>query len=120
MKFILPLLLLILASCGQDITSGLLSSESSSSASTSSCSCGESSDPVCGYSSGTYVTFDNSCLAQCAGYSFTSGECSSESCDSSGEVCGEISSGLSYRVYSSECALIKAGATQVDDDECGL
>ncbi len=115
-------ILFFLTSCGQDITSGVLTTGSSSSASTANnCGCEKTIDPVCANANGRMVSFKNGCLAQCSGFQYTMGSCSSDDCNSnSGPVCGVINVELSPRVYSNECNLLKAGADQVEDSECDL
>ncbi len=114
--------LFLITSCGQDITSGVLTTGSSSSAATANtCGCESTVDPVCANANGQYVSFKNGCLAQCSGFRYTMGSCSSDNCNSnSGPVCGVVNVELSPRVYSDECALLKAGADQVEDSECDL
>ncbi len=121
MKFIkFVFIFIFLSSCGQDLTSGVLSSGGSTSTSDN-CFCTSDVNPVCAYTNSKQITFRNGCLAQCAGLRYKSGQCSSDDCDSnSGPVCGSINEDLDPNVYSDECALLRAGANQVQDSECGL
>ncbi|MAF77848.1 MAG: hypothetical protein CME63_18155 [Halobacteriovoraceae bacterium] len=121
-SYILLFSLIFIVSCGQDVTSNMLTTGSSSSAASSNnCSCSNQVDPVCATANGQYITYRNGCLAQCAGLRYTTGQCSMDDCDSdSGPVCGVIDEDLSPRVYSNECSLLKAGADQVVDSECNL
>jgi hypothetical protein len=113
---------LFIFSCGKDVSQEVFnSSATSTSSATTPCSCSKDISPVCADVNGKLVSFKNGCLAQCSGYSYTVGECSSQDCNpESGAVCGSISSDLSPRVYSDECALLKAGADQVSDSKCDL
>lgn len=115
-------LIFFLTSCGQDVTSGILTTGSSSSAVTSNdCGCENITEPVCADVNGNMIPFKNGCLAQCSGFQYTMGNCSNSDCNSnSGPVCGVVNVQLSPRVYSNECALLKAGADQVQDSECNL
>lgn len=132
MKYFIPLLLFVLIGCGQDLTRnpGARSDRTDYSALT--CSCGDYSSPVCGFNGTQYITFLNGCIAQCNGFSYTSGACAPQSgsaqqqCDSnSGQVCGippctTQGSCPGASVYSDQCELQSNNATQVDLSQCSL
>lgn len=121
-SFYLATLLFLLSSCGQDLTNGALKmGTTTSAATTSNCGCPATVDPVCVSMNQTSLTFKNGCLAQCAGYQYTSGGCTTDTCNSnSGPVCGTLNTDLSPKVYTDECSLLRAGANQVANSDCGL
>lgn len=121
-SFFILTFLSLLSSCGQDLSNGAMRTGTTTSAATSSdCGCPKTVDPVCVNMNQTSLTFKNGCLAQCAGYQYTSGGCTTNTCNSySGPVCGTLSSDLTPKVYTDECSLLRAGANQVASSDCGL
>lgn len=125
--FVLPFLFLF--SCGQDLTRNPGARTESTSYSSITCSCSDYSSPVCGFNGSQYITFLNGCIAQCNGFSYTSGACNpqgssqTQCSSSSGQVCGipACPTGQNCQgagIYSDQCSLQNAGATQVDMSQC--
>lgn len=120
-------ILLILFSCGQELRTGSSKGSSSSNFSGLTCSCSDLRQPVCGFDGSRYITFLNSCIAQCNGFDYTNGTCApsvgAQCNQSSGEVCGvpacpSESNCQPAGIYSDECALLAAGAAKVDLSQC--
>jgi hypothetical protein len=118
---------LILVSCGQELRTPSSRGSGSSNFSGLTCSCSDLNEPVCGFDGSRYITFLNSCIAQCNGFNYTNGVCapsvSAQCSQASGQVCGLPScpTGVSCQpagIFSDECALESAGATKVDLSQC--
>jgi hypothetical protein len=96
MRSFLFLLLFFISSCGQDLSTPRKFGTSTNNTSGLSCSCNNIYNAVCGSDGKTY---SNSCLAQCNGVTWATGQCQSNNsnntntntnCNSnSGPICGQ-------------------------------
>lgn len=132
MRYIIFLAALFFISCGQDLTTTRSSRANTQDFSALTCSCSDESSPVCGFTGSQYVTFLNGCIAQCNGFTYTSGSCTpTTSCNqNSGQLCGQppmpiCPTGMACTQqmpnpiwYANECNLISANATLVDTSNC--
>ena len=132
---LLIILSFVLLSCGQDpqefnkpsFNEGAQSMTSSEIENGFACSCAFQYAPVCGVNGLTYV---NSCVANCLGIDYRSGECQDgqKACNPlSGYVCGQppcdsgddCSLSLPHaRAYSNECVMMKAGGAFIHKGLC--
>ena len=132
MKLIILTTLILLASCGQDLTSTGTTKGSSSNFSALTCACSDQNAPVCAFTGAQYVTFLNGCIAQCNGFSYTNGSCTpTTNCNqNSGQICGQppmptCPTGMACTQqmpspvwYANECDLNSAKATVTDSSNC--
>lgn len=131
MRYLIAILVLVLASCGQDLTTRQTRG-SSQNFSALTCSCSDQNAPVCAFTGTQYVTFLNGCIAQCNGFTYRSGACTpTTTCnENSGQICGQppmptCSVGMactqqmpSPMWYANECAMMNANARVTDVNQC--
>lgn len=133
-SFYLLILTLFLSACGQDPQSfegsrfgaGAQSLSGPESERGIACSCAFHYDPVCGVNG---LTYTNSCVANCEGVDYRSGECQDgqKACNpSSGHVCAQppcdssdCSNGMPHaRAYTSECSMMQGGGAFIHKGLC--